>query len=109
MSLDVRSSEMAPPELESVESFIESLLEDDRLDFTFEEAETLAASLEVHVSTVIRAMRDDWGMPMQPRASERRVRGIHTSSHDRWFGPGSSKTHGGSGHEQIAGWAGQRG
>lgn len=98
-----------PPELQSVEAFGESILDDDRTEFTFEEAEGLAEALECSTTTVIQALKEDYGFTMAPRVPEKRVRGFRANSHDRWHGPGSCRTHGGSGWEQISGFGGQKG
>lgn len=95
------------PELESVESFGEFLLDDDRVEFTFEEAEALAEALGFSTAaSVIRSLKS-YGFAMVPRQPERRVRGFHANNHDRWYGPGACRTYGGSGWEQIAGFGGQ--
>lgn len=99
---------MSDPEFESVEAFVAHLLDNDREDFSFEEAELLGKNLGRPASEAIRALKD-YGLQMTPRAEPKRVRGFRTSSHDRWYGPGSSPTHGGSGWEQIAGFGGQEG
>jgi hypothetical protein len=36
-----------------------------------------------------------WGLTLAERVPPKRVRGFTTSSHDRWFGPGSEPTHAG--------------
>lgn len=96
------------PEYASVEAFGEFLLDEGRTEFSFKEAETLAEGVG-HSTTfyVIRALKV-YGFTMSERAEPKRVRGMKTSSNDRWFGPGSSKSHGGSGGEQISGFAGQK-
>ena len=96
------------PEYTSIEAFAEWLLDDDRERFTFEEASKLSDALECHPSKVIRGLKA-YGFTMEPREPERRVRGFQSNSHDRWYGPGSSPTHGGSGWEQINGFGGQQG
>jgi len=97
------------PELQSVEAFVEYLLEDERDSFTFEEATELAEALGLSVPTpVIRELKS-YGLTMVPRTPEKRVRGFHSNNHDRWYGPGACRTHGGSGWEQITGIAGQEG
>jgi hypothetical protein len=97
------------PETRSIEAFGEFLLADERTTFTFEEACELAEALGYSLPTpVIRGLKA-YGFAMEERRTERRVRTISTSSHDRWYGPGSCKTHGGSGWEQIAGFAGRTG
>lgn len=96
------------PEHESIEAFATFLVDDDRDTFSFDEATELATALELAVPTAIRQLKA-YGLSMVERPVARRVRGFTTSSHDRWFGPGSSRTHGGSGYEQIAGFSGQEG
>jgi hypothetical protein len=98
---------MATPETESVEAFVQYLLDDERTSASFEEAEEVAESMKVHVAVVVRALKG-YGVVVN-RETEKRVRGFRTSSHDRYFGPGSSPSHGGSGWEQITGFAGQKG
>ncbi len=93
---------------EAVDTFANELLEDDRTSFDFKEATGVADDVGIHVSTVIKLLKEH-GFTYEERPVEKPVRGYKTSSNDRWIGPGSSKTHGGSGHEQIAGWAGQKG
>ena len=100
---------MTAPETQSIEAFGEYLLAEDRTSFTFEEACTVAEALGLSLPTpVIRGLKE-YGFTMVERPTEKRVRGYRTSSHDRFFGPGSSPSHGGSGWEQIAGFAGQEG
>jgi hypothetical protein len=97
------------PELRSIEAFGDFLLADDRTEFTFDEACALAKALgqpaPVYVIRGLKAL----GFTMQPREVPKHVRGFQSNSHDRWSGPGSCPTHGGSGWEQIAGFAGQEG
>lgn len=97
------------PETASVEAFATFLLDDDRLSFTYAEACALAKALDCHESVVIRALRDDYGFAYAGRPVERRKRGFLTSSLDRFYGPGACRTHGGSGWEQVSGFAGQEG
>jgi hypothetical protein len=95
--------------MQSIESFGEFLLEEGRTTFTFEEACELAQALGFSLPTpAIRGLKE-YGFAMVERPSERRIRTISSSSHDRWFGPGSSRSHGGSGWEQVAGFAGRVG
>ena len=89
---------------DAIEDFATELLEDERTSFTFEEAEALSDEVGVHAYVVVRELKAV-GFEMEPRVSERRVRGFNTSSHDRWYGPGSCPTHGGSGWVQITGFA----
>lgn len=100
---------MNDPGFASVEEFVEFLIDEERTSFSYAEADALALTLGQSVPTfVIRALKD-YGLSMEARPVPRHVRGYTTSSHDRWFGPGSSPSHGGSGWEQINGLAGQEG
>ena len=98
-----------PPEFASVETFGEFLLDEDRTEFTYEEAVLIAKNLKHSVATLVIRDLKSYGFTMTERGIPKRVRGFTTSSHDRYYGPGSSKMHGGSGHEQISGFAGQKG
>lgn len=100
---------MSAPETSSVDAFANFLLEEDRLEFTFEEATRLARDLGLSLPTPVIRQLKDLGFTMAPRHEPPKVRGFRTSSHDRFYGPGSCATHGGSGWEQIAGFAGRVG
>lgn len=92
----------------AVTLLVEEKLGDDETSFCFAEAETIAKDVGIHVSTIIR-LAQEAGLSYLGREVPRKVRGFKTSSNDRWFGPGSSPTSGGSGWEQINGFAGQKG
>jgi len=95
-----------PIELTSVEAFGEYLLDDERTEFTFEEAEELAEALGLSVAGSIIAALKGYGFTMAERVPEKRVRGFHANNHDRWQ---ACPMHGGSGWEQISGFGGQNG
>lgn len=86
-----------------IEAFAEDLLDDDREDFTFEEASELADQLGCHPSVIIRVLKEI-GFGMRPRSKGSRVRGFRSNSHDRWT---AYPSHGGSGWSQITGFAGK--
>ena len=86
------------PEYESVELFVEYLLEDDRDTFTAGELVGLSKALG-RTTHDVRSELEGYGIKPAGRAHEKHVRGFTTSSHDRWFGPGSCPTHGGSGFD----------
>lgn len=100
---------MGIPLISAVERFAEELLDDERTTFTYEEADAFARSLGYSVATLVIRELKSYGFTQVERQPARRVRGITTSSLDRWYGPGSARTHGGSGCDQICGWAGQEG
>lgn len=99
---------MSEPEYESVEAFVDLLLSDERASFTHEEVSALAFSLQRSNHGLVVELKS-WGLFLEERIPEKRVRGFQSNSHDRWYGPGASRMHGGSGWEQISGFAGQRG
>ena len=93
----------------TVAEFVDYLLGDDRTSFTFVEAESLAIELGYSLpTTVIHALKAA-GLTMEERGVVKHIRTISSNSHDRWTGPGSCASHGGSGWEQISGFAGQKG
>lgn len=84
------------PEYKSVEAFILFVEEDDRADFSHQDLEYLNFRTHIPIH-IIRRQLETAGLTLKVREPERRVRGFQTSSNDRWFGPGSEATHGGSG------------
>jgi len=108
MDLDAIATLAVLPEYKSVELFIQFCEEDDRETFTHLELRALALNTQQSGSK-IRPMLEEAGFKLALREPEKKVRGFGTNSHDRWHGPGSSATHGGSGWEQINGFAGRRG
>ena len=96
------------PEFCSIETFVEYLLDEERVTFTFLDLQGLNFALQ-RPTAEIRRQLEGYGLKLETRPNEKRVRGFSTRSNDRHFGPGSSKSYGGSGHEQIGGWAGQEG
>ena len=95
-------------EFESIEAFFDYLDDCERESFTHHELKCLNYSLSRPTKDVLAELRD-LGLTLELRVEERKFRTFSTSPHDRWFGPGSSPTHGGSGWEQIGGMAGQAG
>lgn len=83
------------PEYKSIEAFVEHCVDDDRFWFSHEDLEALNYRLRRPVAQ-IQADLAAWGMRRAERPVGRHVRGFQTSSHDRWYGPGSEPTHGGA-------------
>lgn len=102
------TTETIEPEFESVEAFVQFCMDDDRTTFNHEDLGELAFNLKRSRGKV-RAELESYGLKLTERAFLKRTRGFTTSSNDRWWGPGSSPSHGGSGWEQINGFAGQKG
>lgn len=93
----------------SIAEFAEELLEEDRTSFTFDEADAVAVFNGVLTAVVIRELLT-YGFTYEGRAKVRATRGFTANSHDRWFGPGSSPTHGGSGGTAVlSGFSGRNG
>lgn len=92
------------PETDSIEAFAEFLLDDERDSFTFDEVSVLNTKLGIRRSDIVKEL-EGYGLTYEPRETEKRIRGFKTSSNDRWFGPGSMDSHGGSGADQICGFA----
>lgn len=92
---------------EAVLSLACELEDDGRKIVSFEECDEVAEGLGVHASVITRAIRA-LGFEVV-REVAKHIRTISSNSHDRWTGPGSCATHGGSGWEQISGFAGQEG
>lgn len=93
------------PEYESIESFLEFLVDDERNTFTHEDLGELAYGLQMSRSKV-RAELESYGLTLAVRPVEKPVRGFTSNSHNRWHG---NPCGGGSGHEQITGFAGRNG
>jgi len=93
----------------SIADFAEELLEEDRTSFTFEEADAVAVFNGVLTAVVIRELKA-YGFAYEGRPNVCVVRGFTSNSNDRWFGPGSSPCHGGSGGTAIlSGFTGRNG
>lgn len=97
-----------PPEYESIESFVEYKMDDEQHTFTVEELVDLGFWLRRSFHPV-RVELESYGLTFIKRPHVRSVRGVSSSGNDRYYGPGSEKMHGGSGWEQINGFAGQKG
>lgn len=88
------------PEYVGVVEFALFCEEDDRTHFTHEDLAALNYRTGTRVS-VLKAELEMLGLTLAHRANEKRVRGFTTSSSDRWFGPGSCKTHGGAAYTSM--------
>ena len=91
-------------EFGSIEAFAEYLTDDDRTEFDWRHLNCLASRLG-RSNRAIRRELEGWGFTLAERTKPRTHRGVRTNSNDRWYGPGSSPTHGGSGWAQIIGQA----
>lgn len=92
------------PEFRSVEAFIE---DNESGEFTHDDLAVLNFVLRRPVRD-IKSELEDWGLQLRLRR-EVVVRGFRSNSNDRWSGPGSCESFGGSGSDQITGFAGRKG
>jgi hypothetical protein len=99
---------VSEPEYGSIRDFLDFCRDDDRTYFTHLELRALAYNCRLSGSK-IRTQLESAGLTLAERAPERRIRGFTANNHDRWYGAGSSPSHGGSGWEQIQGFAGRKG
>ena len=102
------------PEFSSLEDFVDELENEERTEFTGQELQKLTKGIwqatgDTFFYQDVRDALLDMGFTLRERPISRRVRTFSTNNHDRWYGRGSCKTHGGSGSDQISGFAGHRG
>jgi hypothetical protein len=96
------------PEHESIEAFVEYMVDDEREVFTHADVNAIAQATRTSHHKV-REDLEKYGLRLACRNNEKNVRGFSSNPHDRWYGPGSERTHGGSGWEQINGFSGKEG
>ncbi len=96
------------PEYKTVEEFVTFCMDDERTSFDHMELRALALNCRMSGSK-IRAQLESFGLALVERPASKQIRGFTANPHDRWYGPGACRSHGGSGHEQIRGFAGQKG
>lgn len=105
------------PEMQSIESLVQYLLDDERETVTRGEIATMAQNLpfvnekprplsEVNDAVLAYAASCGYALKLAEPVRPKVVRGINSWDHNRYAG---NECAGGSGHEQIAGWAGQEG
>jgi hypothetical protein len=90
----------------AVNALVEDLLDNDETTAPWVVLDEIAKELGCATYAVIAEARKQ-GLTVGERGVPRKVRTISSNSHDRWSGPGSCPTHGGSGYEQISGFAGE--
>lgn len=95
------------PEYESVDAFAEFCIDDERDFFTTADMMALNQATSVRLQDVRKAL-EGYGLRFVPRERQKAVRGFTSNPHDRWYGPGADRTFGGSGQDQINGFAGDK-
>jgi hypothetical protein len=88
------------PEYKSVPDFVQFCLDMDSLEFTHEDMHALAYRTR-RPYQAIRLELEGYGLRLAVREIPKYVRGFGSCDNDRWFGPGSMKTHGGSGFSNF--------
>src|SRR5271157_4772815 len=84
------------PEYRSIEDFVQYLMDDERTEFSHEDLAALNYRLRKPVGEIKKAL-ESYGFNLSVRPVEKKPRGFSSPDNDRWFGPGSEPTHGGSG------------
>jgi len=95
------------PEYETIEAFVEYCLDDERDHFTTADMQALNRATHTRLQDVRKAL-EGYGLRFVPREPQKAVRGFTSNPHDRWYGPGADRTYGGTGWEQISGFAGDK-
>jgi len=91
-----------------VASMVEDLLDDDRTEAPWALCDAIAAELGCATYAIIQEAKRQ-GLTVGQRGVTKTVRTISSNSHDRWYGPGSCQSHGGSGWQQVQKFAGDEG
>jgi hypothetical protein len=87
------------PEYTSIGNFVRYLLDDERGEFTASDLQALNGKLRKSVPA-IRKELEALGFGIEDKGPEKRPRGYNCNDHDRWYGPGSCPSHGGSGFDR---------
>lgn len=94
------------PEFASLEAFLEAKWADEDFDVQPWELDALSLGARTSISRLVSALKAE-GFAVLPRGGGAApVRGFKANPHNRWSASGNC---GGSGHEQIAGFAGRDG
>lgn len=88
-----------------ITSLVEDLLDNDETEAPWHLLDAIAAELGCATYAVIQEAKTQ-GLTVGPRGVAKRVRTISSNSHDRWQ---ASPTHGGTGWQQVSGFAGDEG
>jgi len=91
----------------TIENFVQHCIDDERDYFTTADMQAINCATRIRLQRVREAL-EGYGLRFVPREVPRAVRGFSSNPHDRWYGPGADRTYGGSGWEQINGFAGDK-
>lgn len=83
------------PEFASLQAFYQFMRDEERTTYTVEEIQAL--NYRTHLTQEeLRQQLENEGFSLQKRdVPKPQPRGFTTSNNDRWYGPGSERTHGG--------------
>jgi hypothetical protein len=93
------------PEYKSIEDFAQYCVDDDRKQYSHIELRALCFNLR-QSSQMVRKSLALFDIVLSERPFEKQIRGFTSNNHNRWE---ACKSYGGSGHEQINGFAGRVG
>lgn len=96
------------PEFQSVEAFVEFLLDDERESFLPGEAQKVAANTKCNLSQIIEELKG-FGLSVHTNHVQRETRGINSHSHGTHPFSGSGSTFTTPGGSNIMGFAGRTG
>lgn len=88
-----------------IAEMVEEKLANDETTVPFEELLSLSEEVGLHLAAVV-GLAKQAGLEVGQRAIPKQVRGFRSNNHNRWI---ENQCHGGSGWQQIAGFAGQEG
>lgn len=105
MDLDAIHELASEPEYATVEDFVQFCMDDERETFTHLDLRALALNARKSGSK-IREELEGYGLTLSERKAPKTARGFGSWDNNRWAG---NPCGGGSGWEQINGFAGQEG
>lgn len=106
--VDVPQDDSEGWEFQSVERFVEFLIEEDRDTFTTAELVSLAKVTGIF-NTQLRIQLEGFGLRLVPIQGERKFRTFGDNPHDRWTNSEARRMNGGGGGDSIMGIAGRVG
>jgi len=83
---------------QSLETFVDEVAERVPATYSCFELQCLCWNIRRSPQDLIRELAS-LGATLFSRATPRRIRTFSSNPHDRWYGPGSEPTHGGSGFD----------
>jgi hypothetical protein len=88
------------PEYADIDAFAEYMMGEEMTEFSHEDLQALNYRTRTPVGQ-IRKELESYGFMLKHREPEKRTRGFQTNDNDRYYGPGSENSHGGSGFSNF--------